>query len=280
MILVVGATGMIGGAVLALATQSRTACAATTRRSGSQYFLDLGEPPTSWRLPRSVDVAVFCASMTGLASCEDDPAKSRALNVSATSTLADLFAARGTRIVFLSSNQVFGPNASAPSENDHPDPTNEYGRQKLAVEKHLLNNIPGSQVIRLTKVISPALPLFAKWQAEITKGRPITAYSKLHFSPISLETTASMILKIANSAHTGIFHLSASDSISYLDAAKWLAKQVGADPSLVKNVPGPTSNTTDSCRLSCMRTRQLSGFVDIASETTLAETFQNLDKKQ
>jgi dTDP-4-dehydrorhamnose reductase len=271
MILVVGGTSLIGKALIERAASEGVPCAFTTRRSGAEqkcgeeqtsrlHFLDLNDSPDLWQIPSGTEHAILCAATTGLAACENDPGSTRAINVSATIALADRFAAHGVKVTFLSSNQVFGSDASAPAEDSEPSPTSEYGRQKLAVERHLLDAIPGSQIIRLTKVISPAFPLFAKWAAALAADQPIAAYSDLYFSAIALDSTAAMILKIASGPHSGVFHISASDSISYLDAARWLAEHISADSTLVKSVPAPSPNSPDACRLSCERTVELVGY--------------------
>jgi len=280
MLLIIGGDSMIGRSLLSEASREGLACSFTSRRPGSKYFLDLSDPLETWQLPPNVKNAVFCASMTGLAACGENPEKSCAVNVTATLALADLLASRGTRIVFLSSNQVFGPDASVPSEEDLPAPTTEYGRQKQAVEQHFLENISGSQIIRLTKVVSPALPLFAKWAATLADQRPITAYTNLHFSPIAIDATAAMILKISNSSHSGIFHLSASDAISYLDAARWIAARIDAAPALVQSAPTPTLSTPDSCRLKCERTQHLIGFSPLSSLQTLTCSLRDISLRR
>ena len=277
MILIVGGTSLIGKALVEQAASEGLACASTTRRPGAEQkcsverasrllFLDLNDSPDVWQIPSGTKHAILCAATTGLAACEHDPVGTRATNVTATIELADRLVAKGVIVTFLSSNHVFGPDTSAPAEDSEPSPTSEYGRQKLAVERHLLEKIPGSQIIRLTKVISPTFPLFARWAAALASGHPIGAYSDLYFSPIALDATSTMILKIASSPHSGIFHLSAVDSISYLEAARWLAVCVGAEPSLVESQPSPRSPftlpspTPDSCRLSCERAWRLIGY--------------------
>ncbi|MEI8284801.1 MAG: sugar nucleotide-binding protein [bacterium] len=260
MILIVGGTSTIGQAIIHQAERMALTCAFTCRKPGASHFLDLKFPSHSWEFPEKVETAILCAAVNGLGACETNPLETRAVNVTAMMSLANRLAAQGAKITFLSSNQVFGPNASVPAEDSEPSPATEYGRQKLAVERHLLAKIPGAQIIRLTKVISPALQLFAKWAASLAAGQTISAYSDLFFSPIALDSTVAMILKIASSPHSGIFHLSSADAISYLDAARWLAVRVGTEPSLVQSVPAPSPNTPDSCRLNCKRTVELVGY--------------------
>lgn len=259
MILAIGGSGMIGRGIACAAGRLGIPCESTTRKPGQGHFLDLCVTPDMWQIPKNGEAAVLCASVTGLSACENDPDGTRAINVTAMKILADRLAGQGARITFLSSSQVFGPDASIPSEGDPPSPVTEYGRQKLAVERYLLDAIPASQIVRLTKVVSAELPLFAKWTAALAAGQSITAYSDLYFSPIPLDSTAAMILKIASSPHSGIFHLSAADSISYFAAAQWLASRLGVAPSLVQSDSAPHPNTPDSCRLGCERARRIIG---------------------
>lgn len=257
MILVVGGNSMIGRSIVRLAGHMHVPCAATSRKPGSEYFLDLAGSPASWNFPKEVRTAVFCASITDLASCEKNPRETYGVNVTATTTLMDRLASRGTKITFLSSNLVFGPNASAPSEHDVPNPATEYGRQKLTVENHLLQEIPESQIIRLTKVVSPELPLFLRWIDAMKRNIRIAAFSDLFLSPLAVSVTASIVFELSRSRQRGIFHFSASDSMSYFDMAKWLTSRYNFDPTLVVSTKAPHPNSPDSCRLNCKRAQQL-----------------------
>ena len=271
MILVVGGTSLIGEALIHRARDQGQEISYTSKRSGTINHLDLSEKPEKWKIPPNVHTAILCAAVTGIANCENSPEATRAINVHATQELARLLADLGARVIFLSSNLVFPPDASAPSESCTPAPATEYGRQKLAVEEFLLCKIPDSQIIRPTKVVSPSLPLFSKWKHAILAQQPFEAFADLYLSPISLKAVAEWILKIALGKDHGIFHLSASDSISYAEAGKWLLTRLGADASLLVPTHAPNQNTPDSCRLNCSRTSALTGFQPIGS-------FQNLEE--
>jgi dTDP-4-dehydrorhamnose reductase len=271
MILVVGGTSLIGEALIHRVRDQGQEISYTSKRSGTINHLDLSEKPEKWKIPPNVHTAILCAAVTGIANCENSPEATRAINVHATQELARLLADLGARVIFLSSNLVFPPDASAPSESCTPAPATEYGRQKLAVEEFLISKIPNSQIIRPTKVVSPSLPLFLKWKHAILDQQPFEAFTDLYLSPISLKAVAEWVLKIALGKDHGIFHLSASDSISYAEAGKWLLKRLGADASLLIPTCAPNPNTPDSCRLNCSRTSDLTGFQPIGS-------FQNLEE--
>jgi len=273
MILVIGGSGMIGREIVSAAAHMGLPCEFTLRKPEARHFLDLSLPPKSWSIPKNVESAIICASVSGLNACESDPEGTRAINVSATLILADRLAEQGSLITFLSSSQVFGPEVSVPSESDSPGPVTEYGRQKLVIERHLMEKIPGSQIIRLTKVVSAKLPLFSTWMDFLARGLPVTAFSDLHLSPLSVPAAASGVLAVTRSGCGGVFHLSASDSTSYLEAANLLASRNHFDPSLVISSPSPRPNTPDSCRLCCERSRKLTGFQPRSALENLTEAF-------
>ena len=260
MILVVGGTGLIGQALLREAARRGLPCRGTSPEPDAPCPLDLRQPADQWRLPDRVEQAILGVSVGGLAACEADPAGTRVIHVDAVATLADRLAARGAHITFLSSTQVFPPEARAPDESTSPAPVTEYGRQKLAVEQHLQQHIPDARIIRLTKVVSPRVPLFAGWAQSLSAGPAIRAYADLFFSPLAVSAAAAAILQIARAPEGGLYHLGAADSISYLDAARWLAVRLGADPGRIRADSAPVPNTPGSARLGIARTRTAIGF--------------------
>ena len=276
MTLIVGGTGEIGRALIAYGRNAGCTFRATARNANEAHVLDLASPPETWKIPDGVDAAIICASVSGIDACERDPTGTFSVNVTATITLADRLSAKGAKVSFLSSSQVFDPKDLAPSEGRSPHPLTEYGRQKLAVERYLMGHFPDSQVIRLTKVVSSQSPRFREWTASLAREEQISASSNLFFSPIGVEEAAGMIWMIASSSHTGIFHLSASDSISYLDAAMWIASARRAKSGLVGDCLALNPNTPESCRLSCDRTAELVGYRPKPSLTHLQASFTSL----
>lgn len=72
--------------------------------------------------------------------CDKDPEGTRALNVTATETLASLCAARDILLIYISTDYVFpGKPGDAPYAADAtPKPTNLYGQTKLDGERAVL----------------------------------------------------------------------------------------------------------------------------------------------
>ena len=259
-LLIVGGDSHIGRAVSELCRAKGIGCAVTSRRSDAEYRVDLTQNSRAWTLPDSFSHAVVCAGITSLAACESDPAGSRKVNVDATIKLADMLARQGALLMFLSSSRVYPPWIENPSETTPPQPTTEYGRQKLTVEEYLLRQHPSAKIIRPAKIISPDLPLFSDWLRSLSDGKPISAYSDLFLSPVALGVAANSILDFALCEHSGIFHLSAANAMTYLDAARWIAEKHSFNPTLVRPEQAPQPNTPGSATSTCERANALTGF--------------------
>ncbi|KAI1169307.1 hypothetical protein F5B18DRAFT_17672 [Nemania serpens] len=86
------------------------------------------------------DVVVHCAANRFPDKCDKDPEGTRALNVTATESLASLCAARDIFLIYISTDYVFpGKPGDAPYAADStPQPTNLYGQTKLDGERAVL----------------------------------------------------------------------------------------------------------------------------------------------
>lgn len=274
MLLIIGKESLIGSAISQIAEEKDISWVGTSRRPGEQWFLDLSMPPASWQIPLQTTTAIICAARTKLSDCEANPEESRAINVTATVELARRLTAQGCRVVFLSTNQVFGPNLSVPPDESTPvSPANEYGRQKAEAEAAILALSPKNIVIRLTKVIHNTANLFQDWLRKFSKNEPISAYDNLWLAPVSLALAANTILQICLSEKAGVFHISSSDAIAYKDLAKILASIQGVDTNSVQSMRAPVPNSASSSALACRGTLKAIGFYSPFSRDTINEVF-------
>jgi dTDP-4-dehydrorhamnose reductase len=244
--LVLGAGGQIGSALSSALRTAGDDVIATARQPGSgSLTLDLAALGDQWQPPRAPDVVYLCAAMTSLAACENDPARARAINVEGPARLSGMLARTGAFCVFLSSNAVFDGTRPYP-QADEPTtrPANVYGRLKAEAEAALFDIWRDRlAVLRLTKVFHAKLPLAARWAADLAEKRPIAAFEDMVFAPISMQATVAAIRVLGTAKAGGIYHLSGERDVSYLAAAKALARAMGALEGLVRpgswrEVPG------------------------------------------
>lgn len=229
--LVIGQDGQIGQALSDyLSTQGWTVIG-TSRRTGSGgLLLDLANLPSCPVLP-DVDVAFLCAAMTKQAACRENPDESYRVNVQAPTQLSRLFAAQGVQVVYLSTNAVFDGSLPCRLPNSPVSPLTAYGHHKAEAEKAVL--AAGGTVLRLTKVLTPDMPLFVSWITALAEGRSVTAFNDLYMAPVALTDVVKILAVLAHSKAKGVFQFSATRDVSYFEACRHLADRMGVSGDLV-----------------------------------------------
>jgi dTDP-4-dehydrorhamnose reductase len=246
--LVVGADGLIGGALVAAFRRAGEGVHGTSRRAGpGAAHLDLAAPESAWRLPPAIGAAFLLAGVTDMARCEADPAGTGRINVDATMTLARRAARAGARIVVVSTNLVLAGDRPHARPDAPLAPQNEYARQKAAVERELLG--PGfaghAAVLRITKLAETLAPLLRTWSATLASKRPIAPFSDLVCAPMPLAAAIAALTAIARMSAPGLFHHGGDEDMSYAEIGALLAGRRRAEASLVR----PTTSAEAGVRL-------------------------------
>jgi dTDP-4-dehydrorhamnose reductase len=239
-ILVIGATGLIGRALMGHLAEGGKPAAGTSRRADwadqGYRYLELAFGAEDWEVPDDIGAAVFCAGIGRIEQCEQEPALTSRINVHGTLVVVKKLVERGVFTVILSSNQVFaGDHPFVPSEEPY-SPISEYGRQKVALEKELGGHSDSLAIVRLTKVLAAENAVFASWRESLRKGEEIYPFSDVFFSPVSLRSAVSVLDGIVGRRAGGIFQLSGSDEISYAEAAVFYADLLGLPGRLIRPV--------------------------------------------
>ena len=150
MLLVTGASGYVGRAVLPELAQHGHTVRATTRALSALYdesavFYDMSnEAPLSAALFEGVSSIVHCA---GIAHRQATTTDYKRLNVTATVRLAQAAAAAGvSQFVFVSSMNIVPTNSSAPDAEaaDWPEPRDPYSASKWLAEQELVRVLRGT----------------------------------------------------------------------------------------------------------------------------------------
>lgn len=250
-VLIVGTDGVIGSALKKRLLAKGYQVTGSTRRpdqvGDGRLFLDLQDPKTLVKLEsQQFDTAVICGAITSMQACEEKPIQTRQINVDGTITLAKLLSQAGSHIIFLSTNMVFDGHTPHCRATDSKNPLNEYGRQKANVEDWLLSSNTNAAILRFGKVLPPAFPLFQEWLTELSIGKEIRPYGNKSIAPISLPFAIDILAWLIAERRIGIFQATASQDITYGDAALVLARLSGADLSLVKAINSPLPKAASS----------------------------------
>jgi len=106
------------------------------------------------------DVVIHLAALTGLKKCHSDPEKAFKINVFGTFNVLSACNKTGSKLIFLSSREVYGDTKKQEtSEDDELNPNNVYGLTKLIGENLVLHfkklyNLEYT-ILRITNVYGP-----------------------------------------------------------------------------------------------------------------------------
>jgi nucleoside-diphosphate-sugar epimerase len=220
-ILVTGASGLIGGA-LAEKLRSEGAAVWDPPRAGGAGALDLARiSPT--KLPAGITTAFLCAWHGGVAEAVQDPAGTQQVNVEGHRQLIAELRQAGTKIVFLSTSLVFsGADTAAHAQLS---PCCLYGEQKAVVESFC--DARTDVIVRLTKVGETLLPRLTHLASELRSGGQVAAAGHLRVAPVMLDEAVAGLAALAQDFKPGIYQMSAEIDHSYRELAGLLALRVG-----------------------------------------------------
>jgi dTDP-4-dehydrorhamnose reductase len=152
---VAGSQGYLGSAIVAQLQECGIDCVPlSSRRAPSTRLLDLRAVHAfEWSMIESGDVIAFAAALSSPDVCAKDPALAKSINVTGTSEFIGRALDTGARIIFFSSDTVYGERPLAFDETARTNPAGTYAEMKLAVEDAFASH-PSFRSIRLSYVFS------------------------------------------------------------------------------------------------------------------------------
>jgi len=227
---VLGGSGFLGAWIVALAQRDPTLAVASMSRSPERF----PRPAPEERVERiEVDVlgdgeleqalaawkpthVVLCAALSRMADCTGDPERAHRMNVDLPHRVATA-CGRGARVVYTSTDLVFGAQPPPPGgfDEDAPTgPTSDYGRSKLGGETVLRAHMRFSArhlVVRLPLLYGPSLGrgLGASdaLLAEIARGESPLFFTDERRTPLDVRDAAAAVLELTLGDETDVVHV-------------------------------------------------------------------------
>jgi dTDP-4-dehydrorhamnose reductase len=244
-LLLTGASGLLGAYVLQQLRATGTPVIAWSGTHQGTLF-DVPLRPVDLTRPEEVADAfrqaqpqrvLHTAALARINDCHRDPELAHFINVDGTSTLVNLCAEIGARLVLVSTDLVFDGERAPYREEDSPTPVSIYGQTKVEGERRVLAQ-PRHCVARVSLLTGPSLvphrPSF--FDAQITAlrtGKPITLFADEWRTPLDLATAAHALVELTFSDCTGLFHIGGPQRLSRLEMGLLLAEFLGADPAAI-----------------------------------------------
>lgn len=237
-LLVTGATGMLGQAVMAEA-EARGLSPIGLARKNSDISADITDDQALTKVfeTHGPGAVVNCAAMINIDRCEEDPLGAWRVNARAVDVLATLCRNHATRLVQISTDHYFtGAGNARHDENAPVTLLNEYSRVKFAAEAFALNN-PDNLVARINIVGLRGwdTPTFAEWAIDLIKNdREGTLFEDSFVSSIDTPTCARALLDLMQTGAAGVFNVASREVFSKKTFVLVLAKVLGRELTNVK----------------------------------------------
>lgn len=180
------------------------------------------------------DAVVHCAAYTAVDKAEDDAELCRRVNVDGTRNIALACRGIGAKLVYISSDYVFGGTGSEPLEpGDRKDPQNVYGLTKLGgeeaaklCEKHF--------IVRTSWVFGLNGGNFVKTMLRLAQTHDkITVVDDQIGSPTYTPDLARLICDMIKSDKYGEYHASNEGYCSWAQFAAEIMRQAGKSTVIV-----------------------------------------------
>jgi dTDP-4-dehydrorhamnose reductase len=183
------------------------------------------------------DVVINCAAWTAVDAAEEKESSAFTVNAEGPAILATYCARAGARLVQISTDYVFGGDATAPyAEDAQPGPITAYGRTKLAGENFVRELLPDNHlIIRTAWLYSPIGHNFVKTIVKAQRERAtLSVVTDQIGQPTSASDLADQIVTLLDTySGSGIFHGTNSGVTSWFEFARAIMFEIGEDPERI-----------------------------------------------
>ena len=237
-VLIIGASGQVGGALASLCVRRRIEVYGTSRRGQGFLYLDLADPASVAGAFKAAapDLVFLCSAITNADDCEREPELARRVNAEGPGLVAEECRKAEARLVYFSTEYVFDGAAGPYGEDAAPVPVNVYGRTKLEGEKAVLA-LNGALALRTALVFShnPASKNFIMQVVSNSRsGAKMRVPSDQFSTPTYAPELAAAALDLAGTDAAGLYNAAGPDWLSRYEFALKACAAFGFDPAFLE----------------------------------------------
>jgi dTDP-4-dehydrorhamnose reductase len=187
------------------------------------------------------DVLVNCAAYNFVDKAEAEPGRAFGVNGLGVRSLGALCAARGVKLVHVSTDYVFGLDATRATpftEDDPPGPVSAYGLSKLVGEYAARAASPANLVIRTCGLYGVHGTggkggNFVETMLRVAgQGKPLRVVHDQRCTPSYTIDVAEAATALIRAGASGLFHVTNAGSTTWHDFAAEIFRLAGLKPSL------------------------------------------------
>ncbi len=204
---------------------------------------DLKNPPAQDKVHFAKgDILIFLAALSKPGDCARNPREAWRINVENTGALIERALSAGARVLFFSSDTVYGNQDGPLDESASLKAEEPYGRMKAAVETRFCRTA-GFTALRLSYVVSPADGVTTYLQECARTGNIAEVFAEYARNMIGVEDVVEAVLTLTRLAQTGCplppaVNLAGKSCVTRLEMAKAYRDAVAPNLS-VREIPAP-----------------------------------------
>jgi dTDP-4-dehydrorhamnose reductase len=234
------------------------------RLTGTMHQADITDRAVVDKVMAAVDpvVVIHTAALASVNACEANADMAVAVNVHGAEHVAR--AARGRRLIFISTDSAFDGTRGSYTEDDVPTPLHVYARTKMEAERRVLALHADALAVRTSFYGWNVLPResLSEWILNLLHaGQTVQGFTDVRFSPLLNDQLARLLLRLAALPARGVLNVGSRDGISKWDFACRLATAFGyATEGIVRG-------SIDDAKLAPARPKDVT--LDVTRATTL-----------
>jgi dTDP-4-dehydrorhamnose reductase len=240
-LLVTGASGQVGGALVALSNKRGIEILAPARAQ-----LDLADTKSisAYLSAHKFSAIINCAAYTAVDKAEDDADLAIAINAKAPDLLAQISAERGVPLLHVSTDYVFdGAKLTPYLEEDPTNPLSIYGASKLAGEQAIMAAGGKFVILRTAWVVSASGANFINTMLRLAETRDsLSVVNDQIGCPTNADDIAAALLMMQGAQAQGLYHFVNGGTASWYDLAAHIFARAAEDGHKVPQLHSiPTS---------------------------------------
>ena len=172
--------------------------------------------------------AIHAAAIAGIDYCKAHPDEACAVNQGMSQDIAQACNDIGSRLIFVSTDNVFDGESGPYSEDSETHPVNHYGQTKLDAENSVSTLAQDYVIARFSLVMG--LPVFGHGNSFLSRmipnlrdGKELGVPEEEIRSPIDVLTVGAALIELAANDYRGILHLSGNEGVNRLQLVRRIA---------------------------------------------------------